>query len=238
MSGESRLTLLLAFAAMAALGLVACGGGSTTSTGVRTGTASGTAMTPSPQRGSGIITAPSNEEPTKPSDSSSKRPEGSSSQPRPTAAVKAGAAKQFLEPNADNSIPTYGAESSDSQRAQAEAALHTYLTARTKGDWRAACAGLGASVQIQLQALTGGTPENHGCAGAYKILSADAPPKARANVLKGPVLSLRVKGKAAFALFYGPHGQKYVMPMAREGGAWKVTQLAPIAYPLGSETSG
>jgi hypothetical protein len=25
-----------------------------------------------------------------------------------------------------------------------------------------------------------------------------------------------------------------VMPMASEGGEWKVTQLAPMAYPLGA----
>jgi hypothetical protein len=43
--------------------------------------------------------------------------------------------------------------------------------------------------------------------------------------------ALRVKGDKAFALFYGPHAQQYMMPMVREGGAWKVTQLAPMAYP-------
>ena len=91
-------------------------------------------------------------------------------------ADSAGAAKPFVEPRGDNSIPTFGSEAAGSDRSRAEAAL------------------------------------------------------------RGPILTLRIKGQSGFALFYGLHRQKYVMPMAREGGAWKVTQLAPIAYPLGSET--
>jgi len=48
------------------------------------------------------------------------------------------------------------------------------------------------------------------------------------------VAALRVKGKGAFALFHGPNASKYVMPMVNEGGAWKMSQLAPVAYPLGA----
>jgi hypothetical protein len=45
-------------------------------------------------------------------------------------------------------------------------------------------------------------------------------------------VALRVKGKSAFVLFDGPKASKYVMPMLSEAGAWKVSQLAPLAYPL------
>ena len=154
------------------------------------------------------------------------------SAPPPAQAKKAGRAAPFVESRGDNSIPTYGAEAVTSQRSQAETALRAYLSARAGGDWAAACPALAPAVRGQLEGFAGGK----GCPAAYKALSQGMAPSARANPLSGPLLSLRIKGTSAFALFYGPSQQKYVMPMAREKGDWKVTQLAPIAYPLGSET--
>ncbi len=148
-------------------------------------------------------------------------------------AAAAGAAAPFVETNTDNSIPTFGSESRGSARVAAEAALRTYLSARAKGDWGIACAGLAAAVRQQLQGLAGGK----GCVAAYPALLKGAPASTRADPLAGPILALRVKGQSGFALFHGPGKKKYVMPMAHESGAWKVTQLAPIAYPLGSETA-
>jgi hypothetical protein len=146
----------------------------------------------------------------------------------------AGRAAPFVKPQADNSIPTFGSESSGSDRGGAEAALRAYLSARARGDWAAACTGLAASLRQQTQAFAGASAKD--CALAYQALAASTPAAERADPLSGPVLALRIKGASGFALFNGPDQQKYVMPMTREGGAWKVTQLAPVAYPLGSET--
>jgi hypothetical protein len=148
----------------------------------------------------------------------------------------AGRAAPFVKPRADNSIPTFGTEAPRSDRAGAEAALRAYLSARAGGDWAAACAGLATSLRRQIQALAGASAKAKDCAAAYKTLSASTPAAARADPLSGPLLALRIKGQSAFALFNGSDNQQYVMPMAREGGAWKVTQIEPLAYPLGSET--
>ncbi|HET9153690.1 MAG TPA: hypothetical protein VFN85_06215 [Solirubrobacterales bacterium] len=43
-----------------------------------------------------------------------------------------------------------------------------------------------------------------------------------------------VKGDHAYALWVGPGEQGYAMPMVREAGAWRVTQIAPPSYPTGS----
>jgi hypothetical protein len=72
-----------------------------------------------------------------------------------------------------------------------------------------------------------------GCGPVLAALSS-GPAAARADLLTGGVAALRVKGKAAFALFHGPNNSKYVLPMVSVGGAWKMSQLAPIAYPLGT----
>jgi hypothetical protein len=57
---------------------------------------------------------------------------------------------------------------------------------------------------------------------------------ARANPLSGGLAAFRVKSPHAFALFYGPHNQQYMMPMASESGEWKVNQLDPIPWPIGA----
>lgn len=147
-----------------------------------------------------------------------------------TERLQAGRAAPFVAAEADNSIPTFGAEAARSDRAAAEARLQAYLGARAEGDWPAACSGLSAALVRQIEVLGDGKR----CAAAYAALAGGAGAAARANPLKGRLLSLRVKGPGGFALFYGPGKQEYVMPMAREGGAWKITQVAPVAYPLGS----
>jgi hypothetical protein len=145
---------------------------------------------------------------------------------------KAGRAAPFLVSTGDNSIPTYGSESSATQIGQATASLRAYLQARAKGDWSAACAQMASTVRKQLALLAG--EKSKECAAAYAKLASRIPASARANPLIGSLTAFRVKGIKAFALFYGPHRQKYMVPMASEGGAWKVTQLEPIPWPVGA----
>ena len=139
----------------------------------------------------------------------------------------------------DNSIPDFGSEAATSDRSRAAAALAAYLTARAKGDWSAACPYLAIPVRAQLERLASASKGKvKGCAAALTALEAGSPPAARADVFTHGLAALRLKGGHGFALFYGPHTQQYVMPLASEGGAWRFTQLAPIAYPLGTQPSG
>lgn len=92
---------------------------------------------------------------------------------------------------------------------------------------------MATTVQKQL-ALLGGGEKSEGCAAAYAKLASRVPASARANPLTGSLAALRVKDTKAFALFYGPKHQQYMMPMVSEGGAWKVNQLEPIPWPIGS----
>jgi hypothetical protein len=157
----------------------------------------------------------------------------------PVHAGGSGGSAPFRTPAGDNSIPNYGAEASKSQQAEATAALRTYLEARESGDWSTACATMGATVQSQVEVLAKvSKPAIKGCEEAYATVSAYEPTKERTNPLVGGLAALRLKGDKAFALFLGPGRQQYMMPMVREGGAWKVNQAAPIAYPIGAPASG
>lgn len=152
-------------------------------------------------------------------------------------ARKAGKAAPFLVPIGDNSIPTYGSQASATEQSQAQASLSAYLSARAAGEWSAACAQMAAAVQKQLALLIGESGSTQ-CPDAYAKLSARIPAQARTNVLTGPLTALRVKEGKAFALFYGPKGQQYMMPMASEGGEWRVEQLEAVKWPIGSGGEG
>jgi hypothetical protein len=146
--------------------------------------------------------------------------------PQITAAQRhrAGGAAPFLKAGYDNSIPTFGTESSADNLEQAETVVRTFLTARASGDWARACQQLVAVNVKHLAKL--GKPGKETCPQVLSALTSDT-----ANPLAGPLSALRVKGKNAFALFVGGEGQQFVVPLQREDGQWRMTQTTPILYP-------
>lgn len=142
-----------------------------------------------------------------------------------------GGTTQFETKGGDNSIQESGSEASGSEFDQAAAALHGYLDARAAGAWSAACSymppGLTASM-AQLGGAAGGGPKPS-CPQLLAALSVGLPAAALHEAAIADVGALRVEGEHAFLLFNGAHGSAYFMPMAREGGEWKVGAVAPSA---------
>jgi hypothetical protein len=221
-----------ALSALAVLVLGACGTGGSSST--TTATAPG----PNPagrSRGGGPAAAkPSPSATGKATDGRSGNPGSSSTSEEaipPALVRKAGRAAPFLAPSGDNSIPTYGSEGSEGEASEAARALAAYLQAREAGNWTTACRGLSGPTRKQLQGLGKGAGVHGGCAKIYGTFSRQAAVNDRGDPFSARFAAFRVRGANAFVLFYGPRGQKYVMPMLREGGRWKVNQMAPIPYP-------
>jgi hypothetical protein len=168
------------------------------------------------------------------SSSSTPTPATTSPSPRPTdpAQVRAqrrqaGAAAAFVIAGADNSVPTFGSQAGAAERGAAETSLGRYLGARQRGDWPAACRLL-ARMTRQGFAKLARSGKAKGCAPVLAALSKESD---LADPLIGGLLSLRVRGDNAFALFYGPGHQQYFVPLLREGGTWKPTQPTPLEYP-------
>jgi hypothetical protein len=209
-----RLLLALLCALLAALGLLACGGGGDDSS-------SGAGSTAATSGSSTSTAAPP---------AFLKHTEASSE----TAADRraAGRAAPFVQPEADNSVPTFGSEASASERGEAEVALRAYLRARAREDWATACSDLAASTRQGYEKLASSAKAKaSGCAPILAALSKGAD---LSDPLTGSLVALRVQGANAFALFYGPNHQQYMVPMNREAGEWKPTQAAAIAYPPGA----
>jgi hypothetical protein len=147
-------------------------------------------------------------------------------------ARKAGKAAPFLVSEGDNSIPTYGSEATVSVRSEAERVLSGYLRAREGENWPAACAAMSAQVVKQLAVLSGLSGASD-CVRAYAALAKHGSTAERADPMAGGVTALRVENPHAFALFYGSGNQQYMMPLETESGGWKVTQIAPVEWPIG-----
>ena len=159
--------------------------------------------------------------------------------PPPPRAAPPGEPPPSSNPHADNSIPDYGTEAPTSERERAASEIGAYLTVRAEGNWAAACTYLSKPTRQGFEHLAASSSSGKaaGCAKIYAALSSRVPTSERANTLIHGLSSLRAKGVNGFALYVGPHGQQYVMPVRHEGGQWKVTQLSPIAYPVGAPAS-
>jgi hypothetical protein len=120
----------------------------------------------------------------------------------------------------DNSVQETGSEAGDSEFEQAAAALHGYLDAQAAGRWKAACSYMGSEFRASVEQFGGP------CAAALEGLSGGPSPAAAREAAAADAGALRVDGKQGFLLFHGAHRKAFFMPMAREGGRWRIAALA------------
>lgn len=227
MGGTAAKTLsTAALVALLAFALVACGGGDDETTGATTTdawTAESTAPTPAAEDGAG------NQK--QGGDDRGGGSAGGDSGGGDSSSGEGSAA--FRTPGGDNSIQDFGEEADAGEREAAETALVAYLDARADGDWKASCEYLAEAATQPLQQLAESSPKLKGksCAVIIGALSAQIPSSSRANPVTAGVASLRVEDGQAFALFHGPKGADFFVPMVEEDGEWKVGALAPSEFP-------
>jgi hypothetical protein len=231
-----RWAAALGTAALVTAALAACGG-STSPASPTTGAASPSAEGKGEASGT---TSPAAQENGSQNSGKSQGQPGSGGQKQSSPSTSQGAshppgAAGFEVKGGDNSVPEYGSEGSSAETREAHDALAAYLKAREEGDWATACSYLAGKTRSRLELLVKASKGKvQGCAGILKMISSGRVGGTMGvNPLNGPLAALRVEGGTAFALFYGPEGRKYVMPMAREGSGWKVSQFAPFPYPPG-----
>ncbi len=140
-----------------------------------------------------------------------------------------GGSQQYKVKGGDNSVQEFGGEANTSELDAAATALHNFLDARAEGNWAAACDYMSKSViesfeQLATQAKQAKAPS---CGEVLeKLTNPTAKDLMKAEAAKADVGSLRIEGERAFLIYTGIDGTVLAMPMANEGGAWKVTSLA------------
>jgi len=148
--------------------------------------------------------------------------------------VSGGGSKPFRSKGGDNSIQTYGEESSETELAEAAEVLHRYFVAFAGANWKTACSYLAESVVqgFKQLAASGGGSTNKDCASIFAALSGvDRSAQLRHELTEVDAYSLRREGDQAFLIYsgaeydtgsaYGP-SDLYAMVMKQEDGAWKV----------------
>jgi hypothetical protein len=201
----SRILVPLLTAVICALALTACGGGG--------GSASSTSPGQAPQADGSAGAKAAHPQAPSPAQVRAER-------------RRAGVAAPFVVPGADNSVPTFGAQAGAAERDAAQASLDRYLRARARKEWPAACHLLATPTRNGFAKLA-----RLGAKGCAPVLAALSKEADLGDPLIAGLLSLRVRGQNAFALFYGPDHQQYFVPLLREGETWRPTQPTPLEYP-------
>jgi len=217
-------TRLLATAAtlLAAVGLAACGGGgdSSSTTTVSSTSAQHAQSGKAPAKAKGA----------------EKNESKATSEPRGEFKPKhhedsGGGSAQVRTKNGSTGIIEFGKESSQAEFQQAAATLHDFLDAAAVNDWGAACDYMAKQVTEGLERLAGSS-KLKGCAAILEKFS-HAPEAGAigADAKHADILSLRIDGKRAFAIYRGHGGAPLAIGMTREGSDWKVAGL--VGQPIG-----
>lgn len=144
-----------------------------------------------------------------------------------------GGSKQFKVKGGDNSVQEFGEEADASEFDAAAVALHNFLDARAQGNWAAACQYMSKATVESFEKLAAHAKqaEATSCGAILGMLMNPAAKGAmKAEAEKANVGSLRIEGERAFVIYTGVDGTVLAMPMANEGGDWKVASL--VGTPL------
>lgn len=212
-----------------AVGLAACGGGSSDSTGSSSTEAGQTqAEGGSSRSGSMMHESKGGEAKESGPESSSRKGEAAEFKPKQHS-DSGGGSQQYVQKGGDNSVQEFGKEAGQGELDAAAVALHNFLDARAQGNWAAACDYMAKSVVESFEKLAAQAKQlkDTSCAGILEKLTNPAAKAAmKQEAEKANVGSLRVEGDRSFVIYKGSKGAVLAMPMVNEGGKWKVASLA------------
>lgn len=149
-----------------------------------------------------------------------------------------GPSREFLVPDGDNVVQTFGEEGTPQERAEATAVIAGWLRARAVRNWRKDCSYFSREYAKLLTEdahdVTKGRVTS--CAGALAVFKQNASGD-YIKTLTGSIDSLRVGegegvtgdfGELGYAQYHGNDGHDWVVPLEREEGEWKIIKAAPI----------
>jgi len=147
----------------------------------------------------------------------------------PTEAGSSGAS--FISAKGKNKIPRFGQEAGSDDREAASAVLQQNQDARAARDWQGQCDTLTVALVKEYEKRAKFYKAGKTCAQGLGFEAKEAPAAVLANTMTGPVDVLRIDGDRAYALYHGPKGVNYAMPMRLEDGEWRVAEVKTITLP-------
>jgi hypothetical protein len=136
----------------------------------------------------------------------------------------------FRVPGGDNSIQEFGSEQDSGERTAAMQPIAALYKALATGDWSEVCATYLSSGNVeQIKQLAEQSPQMKGkdCSAILSGLTGGRPSETPPDTPDGGLVSFRTEGDTGFAIYWGIDGKGYAFALKSEGGAWKLTALAP-----------
>ena len=146
------------------------------------------------------------------------------------APVEGQRSETFVVPGGDNSIQEYGTEQGSEERAAAMQPIAALYRAFATSDWTEVCntyLSAGNVEQITQLAEKSPTLKGKSCAEILNGLNQGRPSEITPDTPDGGIVSFRTEGGTGFAIYWGIDGKGYAFALKSEGGAWKLTSLAP-----------
>jgi hypothetical protein len=136
----------------------------------------------------------------------------------------------FVVKGGDNSIQEYGTEQDSGERSAAMQPIAALYKALATSSWTEVCnTYLSASNVEQITLLAEKSPQlnGQGCPEVLAGLTQTRPNETPPDTPDGGLISFRTEGDTGFAIYWGIDGKGYAYALKSEGGAWKLTSLAP-----------
>ncbi|MDQ3724336.1 MAG: hypothetical protein M3335_00355 [Actinomycetota bacterium] len=141
-----------------------------------------------------------------------------------------GPSREFLVPEGDNVVQTYGREAPEAEREEVSRTIEAWMKARAAGQRAVECKYLdpnnvestvkAASFQEQRKVTS--------CGEGLSVLSRNGYRGPPANNMTGPIDSLRIGEGRGYAQYHGNDGRDWIVPVRKVDGEWKISSLDPI----------
>jgi hypothetical protein len=148
--------------------------------------------------------------------------------------VSGGGSAQFRVEGGDNSVQDFGSEGGGDELTEAATAVHGFFAARVTGEWRRACSFFSADELDALRRFATQEPDlaGRGCPATLDALTTQISPEVARGLTSVDAASLRREGDRGFLIYTSPPGRTvYAMPLANEGGAWKLGAITGAVLP-------
>lgn len=141
-----------------------------------------------------------------------------------------GPTRQFIVPGKDNAVQTFGWEATPAERKEVTKTIAAWMRIRAAKDLKKYCSYFGhaysAYITRDAHGVSNGKVKN--CPQALAFFNEEVTGDYRNTFGDGPVVSLRINTTHGYAQYHGNDGKDYVVPVAKEGGEWKIANGTPI----------
>jgi hypothetical protein len=134
--------------------------------------------------------------------------------------------EEFIGDGPNGELAKVGKESTAEEREAASRLIEESLRDREQKDWAGQCETLSAKYAKQ---VAEGAPEGlKTCAASVEAFASATKQSVLDSTMVEPIAALRINGTRAFAFYDGTGGRKYIIPLEKDTGEWRLAALSEL----------